>query len=227
MRLDNFLIESIEDKGIFKCVFMIGQSGAGKTYTNQKVHVGSVWPRIVNIDKFIEKTEDKTYRPEFKRLTNKQVFLYINSLLPITVESTATKLSDFQRRVGLIESIGYDTIGVFINTPLDISLERAKKRKRKVNSEVIIDMYKKIEEYKNFYRQQFSQFIEIDNNRAELDDTAVLNVHKFLRKFYKSPVNNPTGKEIIERMKKNNWKYLTDGIFTKDYLEKLVTVWYI
>ena len=44
-----FISESINDKGIFKAVFVIGLPGAGKSYTVSQLR-GSVSPKVVNTD---------------------------------------------------------------------------------------------------------------------------------------------------------------------------------
>ena len=51
MRLQSYLREGIEDKGIFKAMFMAGHPGAGKSYVLRKVKSGQVEPRLVNTDK--------------------------------------------------------------------------------------------------------------------------------------------------------------------------------
>lgn len=55
MRLSKYLLtESINDKGIFKAIFMAGTPGAGKSYVINKINDGKIQPRIVNTDKLTE-----------------------------------------------------------------------------------------------------------------------------------------------------------------------------
>jgi hypothetical protein len=44
------LNESINDKGIFKAVFMSGSSASGKSYVISKITSGQIQPRMVNSD---------------------------------------------------------------------------------------------------------------------------------------------------------------------------------
>ena len=44
MRLQQFLTEGIEDKGIFKAVFMAGHPGAGKTFVLNSIKSGQIEP---------------------------------------------------------------------------------------------------------------------------------------------------------------------------------------
>ena len=49
-----FLNEGINDKGLYKAVFLGGTPGSGKSYVQKQVKDGTIEPRIVNTDKFIE-----------------------------------------------------------------------------------------------------------------------------------------------------------------------------
>ena len=54
MKFLRYLTEGIEDKGIFKAVFLAGHPGSGKSYTLDRIKSGQIEPRIVNTDKFVE-----------------------------------------------------------------------------------------------------------------------------------------------------------------------------
>jgi len=45
MRLEDYITEGINDKGIFKACFMCGSAGSGKSYTLSKVKSGSIEPQ--------------------------------------------------------------------------------------------------------------------------------------------------------------------------------------
>lgn len=49
MNFSKFLTESINDKGKFKAIFIIGIPGSGKTYTISKLK-GIISPRVINTD---------------------------------------------------------------------------------------------------------------------------------------------------------------------------------
>jgi len=86
------LNESILDRGIFKAVFMAGAGGSGKSYVLSKVKSGSIEPRIVNIDRFIEyygHDYEKEYFDRSRKQTTKQLIQYVNSLLPLAIDCTS------------------------------------------------------------------------------------------------------------------------------------------
>jgi hypothetical protein len=230
MKFQEYLNESINDKGILKAIFMAGQPCAGKTYVLSKISSGDVPTRIVNTDKFWEffafSKGDWPDKEKTKLLTREQLVLYLNSLLPLFIDSTSANPNALIRRQGLLESLGYDTGMVFVNTTLETSLKRLELRKRKVDVDYLTQKYNEIEQLKPFYQSKFKFFEEVDNNDGDLTDAVVLKAYKEVSGFFTSPLANPLGKMIIDKMRQHNWKYLFDGIHDKAYIEKLVSIWY-
>lgn len=219
------LNESILDKGILKAVFMAGSPGSGKGYILNKVKSGSIEPRIVNIDKFIEyygHNYEQYWFDRSRKQTTKQLIQYVNSMLPLAIDCTSKKHEKTIQRANILESIGYDTAMIYINTSLETSLERASKRTRKVPEEEIVSAYELLQKSKPYLRSKFSLFLEINNNDGELTDEVVLKAFKKLSFFYETPVRNEIGKETIALMKQNNWKYLIPNVYTFGELEALL-----
>jgi len=231
MRLDNFIKEyinideGIEDKGIFKAVFMAGSSGSGKSYTLKKIKSGSIEPRIVNIDKFIEAGYTDTDKS--KKLTVSQLSLYLNSMLPLFVDSTSSLQQAIITRYNTLENIGYDMAMIFVNTPLDVAIKRAGERKeRYVDPEFVEKSYNNLQKMKGFLRSKFQLFIEVNNDGDVLNNKVILNTFKKISYFYTSSIRNPIGKANIETMKDNGWKYLTPNIYTKNELDRMAKMWF-
>jgi hypothetical protein len=229
---DGLLSESINDKGIFKAVFMAGHPGAGKSYVVSSVRSGSIEPRIVNVDKYLEyfgpgANYDNILFDRSKILTNNQLALYINAILPLAVDGTAATTNSNIRRKALLESFGYDTAMVFVRCSLETAIERVRLRKRQVAVDVIKKYYEDVQNIKPYLKSKFSPFIEVDNNEGELTDNVINKVFSRLEGFYLSPVKNYLGQEAIELMKQNGWKYLSDGIYSMEEIRsKIDTQWY-
>lgn len=209
MRLENFLLtEGINDKGIFKAVFMAGHPGAGKTFTLNKIKSGQVEPRWVNTDKlYIEKDRlDKmamdsrfkdfaaqwsdgweNIRGDVKRINRNQLALYLNSILPLAVDGTSNSIAVTLRRKGLLESFGYDTAMVFVKTSLETAINRAEERGktmgRKVDPDFIRQAYEQIEKAKRYYRSTFNDWNEVSNDDGELTESVILNAFKHMSSF--------------------------------------------
>ncbi len=233
MRLDKFLVsEGIMDRGIMKAVFMAGHPGSGKSYVLDRIRSGNIEPRIVNTDKmfplFKEWWHDNwpKVRGKVKSLTNNQLAGYLNSMLPLAVDGTGGKVSTLMRRKSLLESLGYDTMMIFVNTSLETALDRASKREREVKPEHIKKIYDDISKHKQYYRSKFDDFIEVDNDEGQLTDEVIQNVFKHATKFYSEPVENPIGKEHIEEMKENGWKYLDPNVVPMEKIKNMVSGWY-
>ena len=239
--LEKLLItESIEDKGILKACWMSGSPGSGKDYVLNRIKSGQIEPRVVNTDKFTEfiakklnidlKPDSnfwKNYGDKTKKLTKDQLSLYINSLLPLWIDGTSSNPSSAFRRVGILKSIGYDTAMVWINTDLEVAKERNKKREKMVPEDFLIKVHNQISKLKDYYRSEFNNFYEVNNNEGELNNDAILKAFRKVNNFFNSPVENPIGKELIKKMRKNGHKYLIDtDEYSMKVIKKYVSNWY-
>lgn len=237
MRLEKFMVvEGINDKGIFKAVFLAGHPGAGKSYVLDRIKSGSIDPRWVNTDKVFPLFK-KWWNTDWPLIGNKvrivnrnQLSGYINSMLPLAIDGTAGKVSTLMRRKSILESMGYDTAMIFVNTSLETAIERAfergQKTKRDVDPDFIESIYTDVQKHKNYYRGRFDTWIEVDNDKGELTNEVINNVFKFVVKFYNSPIQNPIGREKVEKMIKNGWKYLDPNITSIDIIKNTISGWY-
>lgn len=233
MRFKDFMSESIEDKGIFKAVFMAGTPGSGKSYVIKRINSGVIEPRIVNTDIWTEWFGDggsvdwKEYGGRIKLLSKKQLSLYLNSLLPLWVDGTSGNPPAMMRRNGILKSLGYDTAMIWIDTPLEDALERNRNRKRVVDEDMIKRMYDKVSSLKPYYVSEFSNFTEILNGEGELIDKTIISAYRKMEKFFNSPIQNPIGKEFEDTMRKNKWKYMSEVPgYDIQYINKIVDAWY-
>jgi len=235
MRLQRYITESINDKGILKACFMVGNPGAGKSYVISKISSGSIEPRVINTDKIkeflgylkVDDWKDEYILDKIDTLTKNQLALYINSLLPLWVDSTSSNPSNLIRRKGILSSLGYDVCMIWVETSLETSLERAAKREREASEDFIRIVYKKIQKLKPYYRREFRHFKTINNDDGELTNKVILDSYKSMEKYFLSPVVNPIGVDLLNNMRKNDHKYLSDtDRYTMSYINKLVGTWY-
>lgn len=238
MKLRDYMLnESIQDKGIFKACFMAASPAAGKSYVIKKISV-QIQPRVVNSDTWteflkafdLEKWKDQ-YGYKIRHLTEEQLILYLNSMLPLWIDSTSSAPSNVFRRNGILESMGYDTGMIWINCDIETAKRRAKDREkeigRSVSEEYIEAVYKKIQPLKGFYKSKFKFFVEIDNNDGELTDEVVISAYKKAQNFFSEPVVNPIGKQNIEKLSSSGGKYLYDlDDYSKENIKKMVNIWF-
>ena len=233
---EDVLMESIEDKGIYKAVFMAGVPGSGKSYTISKVKSGQIEPRIVNTDPIIEYLntyKSNVYSQSYnkaKQISKIQLVNYLNGVLPLFVDTTSGFVNILRSRVHILEKLGYDTALIFVNTSLDTAMARAEKRgaliNRQVDPEAILDYNERLKKYKNDIKGLFSFNIEINNDEGELTDDVILKAYKKIYYFYDTEIENPIGKERYDLMRENNWHYLTPNIMSMDELKNSISMWY-
>lgn len=238
-----FLNEGINDKGLYKAVFLGGTPGSGKSYVQKQVKDGTIEPRIVNTDKFIEflankrnidigpgfdkqKEEFKDLVTDSKQSTKNQLAGFINGMLPMIIDGTSANLSNLLQRNGTLEFFGYDTAMVWVNTSLETSLKRAAKRARSVPEDFIRKVFAQMEKNKAFYRSKFSTFVEVDNNDGELTDKLILKVFQRVSGFFNSDVKNPVGIRNKERIIEAGAKEMVPTLLTKAQLNTRLGVWF-
>jgi len=236
MILKNFLInESIEDKGIFKALFLAGGQCSGKSTTLKKIMSGQISPRIVNIDKFIEyfvgNTGNNIYNTPLhdrsKILTKEQLYLYVNSLLPLIIDGIGFDVGEVKNRKKILENIGYDTGMIMVNVDREIALKRLSIRNAMGGRQVGLESFNRrhdgVEKSKPVYRSMFDFYIEIDNNDGMLTDDVILQSFKKSLSFFTSSVNNDIGNAIIDKMKEQNIKYLVPDIYSETQLKSMIS----
>jgi len=237
MRLQD-INESINDKGIFKAMFLAGLPAAGKSTVAQRVTDGAVSPRIVNTDRSYEYLLKKHGREannvawellgdSAKSINEEMLANYLNGMLPIFVDGTSANPSAAMRRIGVAESLGYDTAMIWVNTSYEVALERMAQRERKVDKAVVKEIYDTIDGNKGLYKSRFGKnFIEVDNNGKNFDamEGTVFNIAS---RFFTGPVNNPIGQRLVKQMAESGDKYLVPNVYTMEYIKKVVSVWYM
>lgn len=234
MRLLEYIMnEGINDRGIFKAVFMAGTPGSGKSYVIGKIKAGQIEPRIVNTDKFFTIFDNNDWNNHWDKIADRvktvnkdQLALYINSMLPLAVDGTSSSTSRIMRRKGILESFGYETAMVFVNTSLETALERASKRTRQVDPDFIRETYERMQHVKKFYKGLFNIFHEVNNDKGELTEKVIIDSFKKMKKFYDAPLKNPVGKRYMQEMIENGWKYLDPHLVELNYINKVLSIWY-
>jgi len=232
------ITESINDKGIFKAMFFAGLPGAGKSTVAQRVTDGAVSPRIVNTDRsyefLLKKYGDKAGPAAWamlgeasKTINSSLLVNYLNGMLPIFVDGTSANPSAAMRRAGIAESLGYDTAMIWVDVTYETALARIQKRERKVDPEFVKHVYETIEGNRELYRGRFGKnFIEVDNNSNNFNvmEGKVFNATS---RFFTENVENAIGQRLIESMNESGDKYLVPNIYTMEYIQKVVGVWYM
>lgn len=229
LTLEQFLNEGVHDKGILKAFFMAGGPGSGKSYVATEIFdfpKGSISSvsyatglKLVNNDNAFEKMakdagfelgkmqdyKDEeweklmTIRDKAKGLTKRFMDNYINGRLGMVIDGTG---KDYKKIAGqrlLLNDLGYDTYMVFVNTSLEVALERNNQRDRKLPDEMVEKMWKGVQENLGRFQGLFgsNNMIIIDNSSYD-NIGAIDSAEKMIMQRMKDEVKNPLGKRWIK-----------------------------
>lgn len=226
MTFNEFLMESVNDKGVFKALFLAGVPASGKSYIRQKLNT-TISPKNVNTDTFSRNyfgVAKEAYDifgevpmdivDKSTHLTQKQLTLYIDSMLPLVIDSTSSNPSNLIKRNGILQGIGYDTGMVFVYTNLETAKRRNAKRveegKGGVPEDFLEETHEKIVKMMAYYKEHFKFFKVINNNEDNASDIDLNSILKSIYSFYISPIKNPIGDNIVNTLKVENKKYISD-----------------
>ena len=215
MKYYHELQEGLNDPNIFKAFFLAGGPGSGKSYVVRKT-TGGTGLKSVNSDDVFEKylkdaglsmkmgSEDPrrdVLRSRAKKLTVARQKNYIEGRLGLIIDGTGKNYDKIAQQSTLLKQLGYDTHMIFVNTSLDIALQRNKERPRSVPEAEVVKSWKSVQSNLGKFSQHFKgNLIIIDNNDAGED--VFTNVFKQVKRLLKKKVKNPQSDEwIYQQMK--------------------------
>ena len=213
-----YINEGVYDPGIFKAFFLAGGPGSGKTFVTSSAFAGTGL-KLVNSDIKFEKDlrkanlslkmpDEEAYfrdmiRKGAKAFVGKQLDQYLKGRLGMIIDSTARDYSSIQRQVSLLKVIGYDCYMVFVNTSLEVALERNSKRPRTLPEYIVQKSWKGVQANMGAFQKTFgsSKMLIVDNNRDEKElVTQTLNTaSKFIRSRLRTKPENGIAMSWIKR----------------------------
>jgi len=216
---ENYLLtEGVYDPSIFKAIFLAGGPGSGKSFVAKKTTLG-LGLKSVNSDTLFEKLSKEAgmdltnmklsgptvkirdeIRSKAKDLTAKQMDRYINGRIGLVIDGTGRNYNKIKQQRDRLELLGYDTYMIFVNTTLDVALERNEKRARSVPEELVTKYWKEVQDNIGKFQTLFgmSNFKVVDNSVYKEDKNLFSDVWKDVMKFAKEPIQNHIAKKWIE-----------------------------
>lgn len=213
------LQEGVYDPNIFKAFFLAGGPGSGKSYVVKRT-TGGLGMKIVNSDNAFEKLlkdaglslkmppeegeSREKVRVRAKEITAKRQMNYIQGRLGLIIDGTGREYDRISKQARELEGLGYDTHMIFVNTSIDVALERNAKRARSVPTSIVVNSWKATQANIGKFQNLFgNNFIILDNNDA--DEDMMFQIYKRVKKLANKKVQNHRGKAWIAnelRMKK-------------------------
>ena len=206
------LQEGLQDPNIFKAFFLAGGPGSGKSFVVRKT-TGGTGLKVVNSDNAFEKLlkdanlslkmpeseadAREPVRDRAKEITKKQQANYLEGRLGLIIDGTGKDYDKISNQSNELRQLGYDTHLIFVNTSLDVALERNAKRARSVPESVVIKSWKAVQANIGKFNNHFKQnLIIVDNNEA--DEDIIKQVYKRIQGLLKKKVKNTRAKSWIE-----------------------------
>ena len=148
---------------------------------------------------------DNSIRGKAKSITDKQRAFYEAGRLGMIIDGTGDEVSKIKKKMEHAESLGYDCSMVFVNTSLEVALERNKNRDRVLSDELVSKIWKDCQNNLGAFQGMFSgNFVIVDNTVYKPVNKPVQQaIDAFLRK----PLYNPIGKKWVATariLKKSN-----------------------
>ena len=142
-----------------------------------------------------------------KDLTAERRRLYQNGRLGMIIDGTGDDFKKISMEKAELEKIGYQTYMIFVNTTLEVALQRNELRDRVLPKSIVSDSHKEVNRNIGAFQGLFgsSNFMIVDNNEQKTEDQAKkrfkMLVRQGLGKFVKSPITNKKALSWIRKQK--------------------------
>lgn len=204
---EQFITEGINDPAIFKAILLAGGPGSGKSFIVGKTALTSLGFKVVNSDEAFEAAMKKAglsmdaetifsvqgqiTRDKSKTLTNRKMIRYIEGRLGLVIDGTGKDYDKISKTKKRLESIGYETAMVFVNTNLETAISRDKMRSRSIGPEAVAKMWNQVQNNIGKFSNSFNgNFYVIDNSESSNFENGVLSVYKKIDKWSKEKPKN-------------------------------------
>jgi len=223
------LQEGLYDPNIFKAFFLAGGPGSGKSFVTNNAF-GGTGLKTINSDTAFERSlkknglslkmpEDEAeardiIRDRAKAMTGSQLDLSIKGRLGLVIDGTGRDYDKIKEQKALLDLLGYDCYMVFVNTSLEVALERNSKRERSVPEYITRKSWTQVQSNIGKFQNTFgmSNMIIIDNSKDDKELTTVVmnKCSKAVRRLLGNKIKSYTAKRWMatERKLKRRWKHL-------------------
>ena len=144
-----------------------------------------------------------------KALSQERLRIYTEGKLGVIIDGTGHKYGSIADKKKKLEKLGYDCYMVFVNTSLDVAMERNEKRDRVVPASIVRKSWQDVQNNMGAFQGLFgsSNFLIVSNNKrlsdAQIKKHFKMLVSKGIDKFLKKPPKNPIAKKWLRREKKH------------------------
>ena len=222
IKFRNFIREGVDDPAIFKAVFLAGGPGSGKSFIVGKTGLPALGMKVVNSDDEFKAAmtkagkamtadeifsdEGQAIRDRSKKLTGKKQDMYVKGRLGLVIDGTGKDLDKIKKQAISLQSLGYDTMMILVNTTLEVAIQRDSERDRTLGAEAVTKYWNTVQKNIGALQQIFGKkkFIIVDNTDITKTPKETLRAYRDVKKFVDREPENQLAKKWIkqEREKK-------------------------
>jgi len=139
-----------------------------------------------------------TLRDKAKKVTKTLQDNYIGGRLGQVIDGTGKNYNKIKDHRQLYQDLGYDTYMVFVNTSLEVALERNMQRERVLPDKIVKEMWKQVQDNLGKFQKLFGvdKMLIVDN--SVYGDDILDQIEAEIGKHMSKPVQNPLGKIWIK-----------------------------
>ena len=207
------LQEGLYDPNIFKAFFLAGGPGSGKSFVTNRAF-GGTGLKTINSDNAFERAlkknglslkmpEDEAeardiLRDRAKAMTGSQMDLSIRGRLGLVIDGTGRDYDKIKEQKALLDQLGYDSYMIFVNTTLDVALERNSKRERSVPEYITRKSHAIVQSNIGKFQNSFGMgnMVIIDNSKDDRELTTQImdRCSKAVRRLLTNKIKSYTAK---------------------------------
>jgi predicted kinase len=216
-----YLQEGLYDPNIFKAFFLAGGPGSGKTFVTRAAFAG-FGLRMINSDNAFEMAlkknnlslkmpEDEAeardiVRARAKGMTGTMLDLSIKGRLGLIIDGTGRDYDKINQQVSHLKALGYDCYMIFVNTSLEVALERNAQRERSVPEYITRKSWQGVQSNIGKFQNLFGMgnMVIVDNNESdrELTTQTMNKCSKVVRRLLTNKVKSYTAKRWMATERK-------------------------
>jgi hypothetical protein len=182
-----------------------------------KKSTGGTGLKIVNSDDVFEKylkqaqldfkmqasqgKERDIQRAKAKAVTAKRKDNYLEGRLGLVIDGTGKDYGKISSQAAGLKQLGYDVHMIFVNTTLEVALQRNQERARTVPEKIVVDAWKQVQSNIGKFQSFFGpkNFIIVDNDMPDKDGRLFDYVFKKVQGLLRKKVDNYIAKAWMSK----------------------------
>jgi thymidylate kinase len=132
-------------------------------------------------------------RGQAKAITGKMKKSFIEGRLGLIIDGTGKDADKILYQKNMLDELGYDTYMIYVNTSIDVALQRNAERSRSLPNDDVVKMWKAVQnnigQFSNIFK---GNLIIVDNNDAGED--VLMGIYKRVKGMLRKKVQNTRAK---------------------------------